>query len=166
MGVIGREQIQNAIRVLQEEQGTLISMLPISAMQSVWLEGARTAIPYSDEPYRDRGQPHTRDTLQVARADFTPNNVTIEIGGGKVARFLYTGTVAHRIPLQGTAQPLLHFFWKKLGYEESWFSSVNHPGTTGQPWREEALTIARPGIVALAEVGMRNWVTRVKGRLT
>lgn len=161
MAVIGRAQIQQAIQVLQEERNTMLASMPLAEMQSVWLAAAKEAMPEGD----GRRGGHTADTLHTIRMNVFPQDAVMEIGGSKVARFLYTGTIPHRIPFSGTAVPKLHFFWERMGGQEMFLPYVNHPGTKPQPWREMAREIARPVVIELSKLGIRAWMFKIAGRM-
>lgn len=164
MGVVGRQAVRQMIRVLSEEQGTLLSYVPYAELQTVWLAAAKMAIP-SGEGNDKRYGGHTADTLRTVRLNIGPLKSEIEIGGSKIARFIYTGTKAHPIPLSGEAIPRLHFFWERMGGQEMFLRHVNHPGTKPNEWRVVAREIAKPGVIEITEQGVRAWMLNLRGRL-
>jgi len=64
--------------------------------------------------------------------------------GGPVAPYV-NYVVADTSPHVIRGNPKLNFFWEKVGQQVSFFK-VNHPGTKGQPFLDEALQLAGRGL--------------------
>lgn len=88
-----------------------------------------------DDPLRERTEPHLKDTGQV---DVARGVAVVRFTSGH-ALYVERDTRPHTITAVNA--PLLVFFWPKAGRVVA-FPSVNHPGTTGQPFLSHAVILA------------------------
>lgn len=86
--------------------------------------------------------------------------VRVEITGDKVAMWLITGTKAHEIrPRRASALRWVDHTG------EHFATRVQHPGTKGKDWRRPAMAMAKPQLIALGNVAVRTFATKVRTKL-